>query len=313
MEPLSDVLSLLKPRTYVSAGLNAGGKWALHFPAHQGIKFNAVTQGSCFLAVEGVSKPYKLEQGDCFLLTSGRPFALASDLSLPKMSAHRLYDGVCDGVACCNGGGEFFLVGARFSFSGEHADALLGSLPPVVPVHEASDQASVLRWALDRFEREIRERSPGGSLIAEHLAHIMLIQVLRLHLASGPSPGVGWLFALADPQLCAAVTAMHADVSRQWTLEELGKAAGMSRSSFASRFKQIAGISPMEYLAHWRIHLSADRIRNTSDTIGSIANAVGYRSDAAFSTAFKKAMGYSPKHYRHRRQATSTSTLLPVE
>ncbi len=232
MEPLSDVLALLKPQTYVSAGLNAGGAWALQFTAHSGIKFNAVTQGSCWVAVEGEREPHKLEQGDCFLLTSGRPFVLLSDPDVPTTPAGPLYAGVCEGVACCNGGGDFFLVGARFSFSGAHVKALLGSLPALVAVREASDQASVLRWALDRFEREVRERNPGSSLIAEHLAHIMLIQVLRLHLASKQSAGTGWLSALADPNLCVAMAAMHSDISRRWTLEELSKMVGMSRFEF---------------------------------------------------------------------------------
>ena len=305
MEPLSDVLALLKPRTCVSAGLNAAGAWSIQFPAHPYIKFNAVTKGCCWIAVEGGGEPQKLEQGDCFLLPSGRPFVLASDLSLPKMSAETVYARGCTHTGICNGGGDFSLVGARFDFSGEQADALFASLPGVVAARESSDQASVLRWSLDRFEREIQERGPGASLIAEHLAHIMLIQVLRLHVASARGAGTGWLSALADPQLCAAMTAMHRDVARHWSLEELGKAAGMSRSGFASRFKQVAGISPMEYLARWRMHIAADRLRTTSHIVLRIANSVGYASDAAFSTAFKKALGQSPRMYRHGRQGSS--------
>ena len=305
MEPLSEVLALLKPQTYVSAGLHAAGTWAIQFPAHRYIKFNAVTKGSCWIAVEGVGEPQELEQGDCFLLPSGRPFVLASDLSQPKMSAETVYAEGCDRTGICNGGRDFSLVGARFEFSGEQAHALFDSLPAVVAARESSDQASVLRWSLDRFEREIQERGPGASLIAEHLAHIMLIQVLRLHVASERSPGTGWLSALADPQLCAAMAAMHGDISRRWSLEELGKAAGMSRSGFASRFKQVAGISPMEYLARWRMHIAADRLRTTSHIILRIANSVGYESDAAFSTAFKKALGQSPRKYRHGRQGIS--------
>ncbi len=305
MEPLSDVLALLKPQTYVSAGLDAAGAWAIQFPAHQYIKFNAVTKGSCWIAVEGDGEAQKLEQGDCFLLPSGRPFVLASDLSLPKIPAEAVYTGGCNRTGVCNGGGDFSLVGARFEFSGEQAGALFDSLPPIVAACESSDQASVLRWSLDRFEREIQERGPGASLIAEHLAHIMLIQVLRLHVASERGAGAGWLVALADPQISAAIAAMHGDVSRRWSLEELGKAAGMSRSGFASRFKQVAGISPMEYLTHWRMHIAADRLRTTSHIILRIAHSVGYESDAAFSTAFKKAMGHSPRQYRLGRQRTT--------
>ena len=133
----------------------------------------------------------------------------------------------------------------------------------------------------------------------------MLIQVLRLYGASGRSAGTGWIAALTDPQLAAAIAAMHGDVSRGWSLEELGKAAGMSRSGFASRFKQVAGVSPMEYLMHWRMQIAADRLRTTSHLILNIANSVGYESDAAFSTAFKKAMGHSPRKYRLGRQRTN--------
>lgn len=298
MEPLSDMLALLKPQTYVSAGLNAAGAWAIQFPAHAYIKFNAVTQGCCWIAVEGGGEPQKLEQGDCFLLPSGRPFVLASDLSLPRMSAETVYTEGCDRTGICHGGGEFSLVGARFEFAGEQAHTLFASLPAVVSVRESSDQASVLRWSIDRFKREIQQRDPGASLIAEHLAHIMLIQVLRLHVTSKRSEATGWLAAMADPQLCAALAAMHGDISRRWSLDELGKAAGMSRSGFASRFKQVAGISPMDYLARSRMHIAADRLRTTSHIILSIANSVGYDSDAAFSTAFKKAMGQSPRKYR---------------
>ena len=159
MEPLSDVLALLKPQTYVSAGLSAAGAWAVQFPVHQYIKFNAVTKGSCWITVQGGGEPQKLEQGDCFLLPSGRPFVLASDLSLPKIPAETVYTEGCDRTGICNGGGEFSLVGARFQFSGEQADALFASLPAVVAARESSDQASVLRWSLDRFERDSGTRA----------------------------------------------------------------------------------------------------------------------------------------------------------
>ncbi len=120
-------------------------------------------------------------------------------------------------------------------------DALFGSLPAVVPVRASSDQAPVLRWALDLFAKEIGEGKPGGSLSAEHLAHIMLIQVLRLHLSAKENLGTGWLIALNDPQLSAATSAMHENLARRWTLEELAKVAGMSRSSFPKSSSTCSG------------------------------------------------------------------------
>lgn len=304
MEPLSEVLALLKPKTYVSPGLDAGGAWALQFPAHEGIKFNAVTQGACWVAVENEA-PCHLQQGDCFLLTSGRPFVLTSDLALRPADAHTVYTDGCEGVATCEGGGDFFLVGGRFGFTGEYVDALFGSLPAVVVVRRESDPAPVLRWSLDLFASEVRAARPGGSLMAEHLAHIMLIQVLRLHLSARENVGTGWIFALGDDRLGAALTAMHADLARRWTLGEIGRVAGMSRSAFAERFKKVVGRSPMEYLARWRMQVAGARLRSSGDSIQTIANAVGYESEAAFSTAFKNITGYPPREHRRAAQAVS--------
>lgn len=298
MEPLSEVLALLKPQTYGVHALDAGGDWSIQFPAYQGIKFDAVLKGSCGLLVEGESKSHYFVEGDCFLLTSGRSFLLASDLSLPAVERDKALTFDSQGVARCGSGGDCFTVGGHFTFAGDYIGALFGSLPAVVPVHALSKEASVLRWALDLFAREIQNTQPGGSLTAEHLAHIMLIQVLRLHLASTDTSGSGWLFALSDVQLSAAISAMHSDIRRRWTLEEIAKVAGMSRSSFAEKFKNVVGSSPLEYLARWRMHVAGNRLRTTESNIATVAQEVGYQSEAAFSTAFKKIHGHSPRTYR---------------
>ena len=298
MDPLSDVLSLLKPRSYISAGLDAGGEWALSFAAPDGIKFNAVIRGACWVSVEGHPEPQRLEEGDCFLLTRGRPFVLATDQSLEPTDSGPIYATATKGIAVCNGGGDFFLVGGRFAFSGDHAEALFGTLPPIVHVREASNQASVLRWSLDQLATELRDRQPGGFLVAEHLAHIMLVQILRLHLTA--QDGVGWFFALFDRQMGAVMSAMHSDPAHRWTVEELARLAGMSRSSFAQRFRQVVGAPPMEYLTRWRMLVAGDRLRNSSENISSIAMSLGYESESAFSTAFKRTMLCSPRQYQRQ-------------
>lgn len=305
MDPLSDVLSLLKPRSYISAGLDAGGAWAIRFGAPDGIKFNAMLRGTCWIAVDGVAEPQRLEEGDCFLLTQRRPFTLASDLSLDPIDAGPIYAAAEHGVATCNGGGDFFLIGGRYDFSGSHADVLFGALPPLVHVREASNQASVLRWSLDQLASELREGQPGGALVAEHLAHIMLVQVLRLYLA-GQQGGVGWLFALSDKRIGAAVNAMHAEPARRWRLDELASVAGMSRSTFAQKFKQRVGLSPMDYLTRWRMLIAGDRLGNVGESIAAIAISLGYESESAFSTAFKRTMSCSPRQYQRGRDRSPT-------
>lgn len=300
MDPLSDILSLLKPQSSISAGLDAGGDWAIRFGSHEGIKFNAVMRGAGWVWVEGEPEPYRMEQGDCFLLTKGRPFVFATDMSLPTIEASTIYDHARDGIAICNGGGDFFLIGGRFTFAAPHAELLSGALPAVVRVREASSQASVLRWGLDQLAAELRDRRPGGFLVSEHLAHIMLVQVLRIYLSSPEGGGTGWLQALADARMSKAVGAMHADPAHRWTLEELARVVGMSRSSFAERFKQVVGTSPIEYLTRWRMLVASDRLRNSRQSVAAIALSIGYESESAFSTAFKRTMACSPRQYQRQ-------------
>ena len=303
MDPLSDVLSLLKPRSYVSAGFDAAGDWSIHFPQNPGIKCYAVVSGQCWMSMEGVAEAVRLRAGDCFLLPAGRPFRLASDLSLTPVDAGTIFPPAREGgVVSYNGGGDFFLVGSRFALSDNHAGILLGMLPPIVHIQKESEQAA-LRWSVERMMQELRERQPGGFLIAQHLAHMMLVQALRLHMTEGLRGSVGWLFALADKQMSAAINSMHDDPARRWTLQELAECAAMSRSTFALRFKEKVGTSPMEYLTRWRMLLAGDRLEHSTDPISVIALSLGYESESAFSTAFKRVMGCSPRQY-----ALSTST-----
>ena len=309
MDPLSDVLSLLKPRTYMAGGFDNGGEWSVRFPQHEGIKCYALVSGECWLQVEGVPEPVNVKPGDCFLLPSGRPFCLASDLSLTPVDASTLFRLPMNGVIrAINGGGDCFGVGGHFAFSGKHAEILLGVLPPIVHIRKESDRAA-MRWSLERLMLELREPQPGGILVAQQLAYMMLVQALRLHLAEGLSGGVGWLFALADKQMSVAMSAMHDDPAHRWTIQELAERAGMSRSIFALKFKQTVGEPPMEYLTRWRMLLAGDRLVNSSEPISVISLSLGYESESAFSTAFKRVMGCSPRQYGRGRSPASSSAV----
>ena len=297
MDPLSDVLSILKPRSYMAGGFDAGGKWSFQFPHYEGIKCYALVSGQCWLSVEGVTDAVHLETGDCFLLPHGRPFRLASDLTLTPVDAHTIFPTPLNGgIGSCNSGGDCFGVGGHFAFTGKHAGILLAMLPPIVHIRKESDKAA-MRWSLERMMQELRERQPGSFLVAQQLAYLMMVQALRLHLAEGLRGGVGWLFALADRQMSAAITSMHDAPAHRWTLQELAKRAGMSRSIFAQKFKETVGATPIEYLTRWRMLLASDRLTNSSDPISVIALSLGYESESAFSTAFKRVIGCSPRQY----------------
>ena len=195
-------------------------------------------------------------------------------------------------------------LSALITFAGEHANILSEVLPALIHIRKAKDLAA-LQWCLERMMAVLRDPQPGGVLQGEYLAQIMLIEILRLHMASGMTDKVGWLFALADERLSAALVAMHKRPGHRWTVQKLAEQAGMSRSAFALRFKRQVGQSVMEYLIGWRMLLAADRLVNSSDTISAVGITFGYESESAFSFAFRREMGCSPRQYCHARASIS--------
>ena len=294
MDPLSDVVSFLEPTNYLVGGFEAGGDWSVRFDAYDGIKCYAVTSGACWLAVEGAGEPVLLKQGDCFLLPHGLPFQVASDLALPPDDWRRHFLGSRDGALVrLNDRGGVTVLGGHFRLAGLQAKILLGLLPPVVHLQSEADRAT-LRWAFDRMRQELTDPKPGSVLIAQQLAYVIFVQALRLHLDEGR--GVGWLFALSDRQVGAAIAAIHREPERRWTVAALAVEVGISRSGFAARFRQLVGDGPIEYLTRWRM-LLAGRSLARGEPIGSIARSLGYESESAFSTAFKRVMGSTPRHH----------------
>ena len=162
-----------------------------------------------------------------------------------------------------------------------------------------------LRWLIERMMEEARGRQAGASLAANHLAQLMLLQALRQYLASRDVDGVGWFFALADPRLSQALAAMHADPARRWTLQALAQEAGMSRAVFALRFREKVGETPIAYLTRWRMLLAAEQLLQGGRSLADTAASLGYESENAFNTAFKRLMGCSPRRYARTRTPAS--------
>jgi AraC-like DNA-binding protein len=297
MDPLSEVLALLKPQSLSSGGFIVPGDMAVYFPKHQGVKCYAMLAGQCWLAVEGVAEPVLLRAGDCFLLPRGLAFRLATDLSLEPVHYTLAWDRLSKAHSVSEiPEGARYIAGGFFAFTGGHSEMLLQSLPPIVHIRRESDKAA-MRWSLERMREELRDPQPGGSLIAQHLAYTMLIQALRLHLADAGSTGGGWLSALSDKHMSIAIASMHSDPGYPWTLQSLAERIGMSRSVFALRFRETVGATPMEYLTRWRMLLAADRLKNSADGLSAIAQSLGYESESAFGKAFRRVMGCSPRQY----------------
>lgn len=296
-DPLSTALTTMKLRAYISVALDAGGDWAVDFPAYEGFTLNVVQKGECWLAA-GENSKLRLRSGDCFLLTGGKPFTLASDLSrLQRDRAEQLYLHAKEGVAVCNGGGQFFVVGIIFRFQGHLPSLLFSRLPAVIHINGSSDHAAAFRWSLERFSAEMRNAVLGRSLILSHLAPIMLLQMLRLYLSSAPAEE-NWLQALAHPRLSRVLEAMQTEYKRAWSLDQLADLAQMSRSGFALNFKKIVGVPPLVYLANWRMQIACELLQAGDQSLAGIATQVGYDSESAFSAAFARIVKCRPGFYR---------------
>jgi AraC-like DNA-binding protein len=297
MDPLSEVLALMKPQLYVAGGFAVLSDMAIRFPKHQGVKCYAMLAGQCWLVVETVPEPVLLQAGDCFLLPRGYPFRLATDLSLEPILYTEAFTlpGIRSEAPGTTAGARY-IAGGHFSLTGSHAEMILQSLPAIIHIRRESDKAA-MRWSLSRMREELSQPQPGSSLIAQQLAYMMLIQALRLHLADTANTGRGWLSALSDTHMSLAIVSMHNDPGFPWTLQSLAERVGMSRSVFALRFREIVDVTPMEYLARWRMLLAADRLKNSADGLATIAKSLGYESESAFGKAFRRVMGCSPRQY----------------
>lgn len=294
MDPLSDIVSFLRLRSYLVGGFEAGGNWSIGFDDHEAVKCYAVTAGACWISVEGAGEPVFLQKRDCFILPRGRPFQIASDLDLPPEDWRRYFLGAEEGALVkLNDGNGVTVLGGHFALVGPQAEILLGMLPPIIHLRGETDRET-LRWAFERMRQELTDLKPGGILIAQQLACMIFIQALRLFL--NENTGIGWLFALSDKRVGAAIKAIHREPSRRWTVETLATEAGMSRASFAAHFRRLVGESPIEYLTHWRMLLAGRRLEH-GEPIGAIANSLGYESESAFRTAFKRVTGNTPRRH----------------
>ncbi len=298
-DPLSDILSIANARAVLTGGFTAGGPWAIRFPARDKIKFAAVIKGACWVTLEGEPAPGRLEAGDVTLLAEQRGFVLASDLDVEPVDAISVFSGAGATHVTLGDGGAFEYLGGHVELAPASGRLLMEVLPPWIHIGAASPQAVVSRWLMDQLVAEGAGAQPGRELVSAQLTQLLFMQILREHLRNVGEAPAGWLRALADPRIAAALNLMHAEPGRAWGLDELARAAAMSRTTFAAHFKAATGVPPLTYLTQWRMRLAERALREDRESVAVIAASLGYASESAFSNAFKRETGASPRAFRN--------------
>jgi AraC-like DNA-binding protein len=273
--------------------------------------FHLITEGECYVEMDE-QPPLRLIAGDAVIFPQGDAHLMTSEPGLPPAKGSRL-DAVFSRrprlLTYGGGGAATRLLCGYLACDAKLAKLLLAGLPPVVRVNVRGSNAgawleSSVRYAL----AEARSPRPGGAGVLAKLAEVLFIEVLRLYMHEQGEGRTGWLAGVSDRIVGAALSALHKYPAQAWTLEDLAREAGSSRSVLAERFQHLVGTSPMQYLTQWRMMLAANLLRNSNTPLTHIAEGVGYQTDTAFIRAFRREYGAPPATWR-RTQAKRDQAL----
>ncbi len=265
--------------------------------------FHVVVDGAGQLELDGRSAA-SFRAGDLIVIPHGSRHTMRD---APDSDARHISDWPAetgdDGLPCVLAGGDgarTSLLCGTFRFGAEARDFLLPMLPDVIHLKGGSSASRWLDQTLRMMADELAGSRLGSSVLVARLADLLFVYVLRGWLEQAPDQCTGWLAAAADPQLSRALAGVHGDAAHPWTVADLAREAGMSRSAFFTRFSQAVGEPPAAYLTRWRMTVARARLRRSSDGLAAVAEEVGYSSEAAFSRAFKRHVGHSPSAWRRQ-------------
>lgn len=291
MDPLSDIIDLLRPSAAVSKPISGRGRWGVRYRAYDAPGFAVVLVGAAWLMIDG-REPLRLARGDFLLLPSTPAFSLCSDADVDCIPVEPQDQAVRHGQQ--HGEPDFVALGGSFTFERINAALLLSLMPELIHVPAGEGGASRLARLIELLAEECAREDVGKDLIIRRMLEVLLVEVLRRPNAGNEAIPAGLVKGMRLPGLARALSAMHADRRVNWTVAELARIAGMSRSAFAARFNEMLGCAPIEYLARWRMALARDALIRGVKSLDDIAEEIGYESASAFSTAFRRRNGVAP-------------------
>lgn len=297
VDPLSEIIALLRPRTVFSKGISGAGRWGVRYSAFDQPSFCTVLDGSCLLAVDG-QREVVLQAGDFVLLPATPGFTMSGfERVKPALVDPKTMPAPRGEIRHGRRGGraDVRLLGGYFVFDSPDAGLLASLLPPLLHVRGVER----LSFLVKLVGEEAGEHRAGRELVLARLVELLLIEALRSK--PGDDSPAGLLRGLADARLASAMRHMHADPAHAWTVAQLAKKVALSRSAFFERFTRAVGMPPMEYLLAWRMALAKDLLRHEHLGLAQVAERVGYGSASTFSTAFSRYVGQSPGRYARQQ------------
>lgn len=310
MDLLADVLSTSQFNSMVYCQTDFTAPWGVKWEGRPGkAGFIMVVRGSCFLECELSEQPVCMAPGDFLLTSRARPYTLRDSLTSPVtrfddvLAQLNLDDSPRNRVFTFGGGGAATkIVMGCYDFDTSGNNPFFSSLPKFIYIKAEELQSEPWMEPTLRFlSAELAQQRFGSSIAVDRLTELVFVQAVRVHInrthSSAPHSG-GWLNAIGDAQIGQALAAIHADPQQDWTVAALAQRVGMSRSAFAAKFKELTTTSPLDYVTSWRMHKAKAILKQGDCSISEVASLVGYKSEAAFSKAFKRETGVPPGHCR---------------
>lgn len=296
-DALTHILHIARLKSSVYCRSELGSPWGLHFAPRSCAVFHVICCGNAYFRMEDDATMLAIRQGDVLLLPGGEAHVLLETPDAPVFGNLELDQwGECALMRWSKTPSAVVLCGT-FDFDFAETAAFLKRLPRVmhIPYHPES----TLNQTLEMMARESESTRPAREVVLRRLADMLFVQIMQRWVELHGLANSGWLGALQDPFIGKALDLIHTQPDYSWTVAALARAVASSRSSFAARFTALTGETPMDYLTRWRMQLAARLMTTQADLrVSEVAARVGYRSEAAFSRAFKRAFGVAPRKWQ---------------
>ncbi|HMV48312.1 MAG TPA: AraC family transcriptional regulator [Blastocatellia bacterium] len=303
---LTEVLNALKPAGRVLFCNELSAPWAISLPAGDAAYFHVIERGGGWFKLEGEKQMTPVAGGDLLIVPHGTGHVVSDSPKTKPVPLRRLIENPAESRRLMQhggGGAQTLMTCGSFQFDNSGNNPILAVLPPLVHIHGGRGRiADWLEPMTKILADEARHSRPGSEMLIARLMDIIFVQAVRIWIETQPQDQGGWLSALRDPQIGAALGLIHREPQRNWSVSALAHEVAMSRSLFASKFNALVGAPPLTYLTRWRLWQAARLLAEKQLSVGETALHVGYESEAAFSKAFKRQFGQPPLTYRRANQ-----------